>query len=493
MNDHDHPLDPERRLVLLRGFLALGAGSLASCGGGASPAEAASTTPADAVAPAGARPASVAPPTQTVPVTQPSIPVPAWVPSVPGQAVRYTAGGGVLTNNFRDVAAPWMSAYYDTGIVDDYSGAVVFERLGSHGALVFVGGGHAATNSNQVTALTSSPTQLSFVRLSNPTAWSGSMASDQSTQSANSVGASLLPLVDPQWIDATPQVSAERAPPGIHSYAGGVALPSPGALGAYFCPTVPAAGVANLNTPLLTGGGAHTFAVDSASDPAANKWERAGSLPGYSSTGFQGPLLSAYVPTQGRVYYFIGNSGNKVRWFDLASGQHVEGSVNGFVMSDYNTGQVLYVPGRELLLYVCRNRSAQVEVQWMDVSVASPQQSGTAVLGQALDLDPFEVGKTSAWVASFWCPLSQRLNLGGVMVGGAFDAAMYEVEIPSALRSSWPVVRRPITGSANIDWGVWTWQQPMYVPAARAMILFQVANKAAGTADSVIVYRPYGT
>ena len=239
--------------------------------------------------------------------------------------------------------------------------------------------------------------------------------------------------------------------------------------------------------------GAHTFAVDSASDPAANKWERAGSLPGYSSTGFQGPLLSAYVPTQGRVYYFIGNSGNKVRWFDLASGQHVEGSVNGFVMSDYNTGQVLYVPGRELLLYVCRNRSAQVEVQWMDVSVASPQQGGTAVLGQALDLDPFEVGKTSAWVASFWCPLSQRLNLGGVMVGGAFDAAMYEVEIPSALRSSWPVVRRPITGSANIDWGVWTWQQPMYVPAARAMILFQVANKAAGTADSVIVYRPYGT
>ena len=59
---------------------------------------------------------------------------------------------------------------------------------------------------------------------------------------------------------------------------------------------MPAAGVANLNTPLLTGGGAHTFAVDSASDPAANKWERAGSLPGYSSTGFQGPLLSAYVP-----------------------------------------------------------------------------------------------------------------------------------------------------------------------------------------------------
>jgi len=407
--------------------------------------------------------------------------------------VRHIAGGGVLTNNFRDVVAPWMSAYYDTGIVNAYSGAVVFDRLGSHGALVFVGGGHSATNSNQVTALASSPTQLSFLRLSNPTPWSGSRVAEEQVRSANSFNTDLLPLVDPQWIDARADVSGERAPPGIHSYGGGVALPLPGALGAYFCPTVPAAGVGNLNTPLLTGGGAHTFAVNSSDDPAANRWERAGSLPTYSSTGFQGPLLSAYVPTQGRVYYFIGNSGNKVRWYDLARGEHVVGSASGFVMSDYNTGHVIYIPGRELLLYVCRSVSARVEVQWMDVGAENPHLGGTAVLGQALDLDPFAVGKTSAWVASFWCPHSNRLNFGGIMVNGAFDDAMYEVEIPTAVRSTWPVTRRQVTGSADIDWGLWTWQQPMYLPAARAMILFQYANKAAEGVDSVIVYRPYGT
>ena len=79
------------------------------------------------------------------------------------------------------------------------------------------------------------------------------------------------------------------------------------------------------------------------------------------------------------------------------------------------------------------------------------------------------------------------------MVNGAFDDAMYEVEIPTAVRSTWPVTRRQVTGSADIDWGLWTWQQPMYLPAARAMILFQYANKAAEGVDSVIVYRPYGT
>lgn len=422
--------------------------------------------------------------------------LPSWVPATPGQAVKHTVGAGVLTNNFRDVCAPWMSAFYDVATVNDYSGAVPAAKLGSHGALVFMGAGHAGSNTNQVTMLKSTPTQLSFVRLSNPTAWSGSQATDGATQYANST-TDITTLIDPQWLDAIPAVSAERAPPGIHTYTGGVMLDAVGPFGSYFNPFVGAAGTINANTAYATLGAAHTFTISSDSTPAANSWARAGSLPGFSTNGAQGPLVAAYCETQNRVYYAINNLGSSVRWYDVASGQHVVGNSNGFQIGgggDYNAGQLIYVKSRELLLYVMRSPSATVQVQWMDVSSANPQLGGTATLSQTLDLESFAVGKSYAWCWAFWCPDNSRLHVFGVKVGGVFDnTGMYEIAIPATLGSTWNVTRREISGTAGLDFSTYTWQPPQYLPAAKAMVWFPHANRASDGADSVIVYRPYGT
>lgn len=422
--------------------------------------------------------------------------LPSWVPATPGQAVKHTVGAGVLTNNFRDVCAPWMSAFYDVATVNDYSGAVPAAKLGSHGALVFMGAGHAGSNTNQVTMLKSTPTQLSFVRLSNPTAWSGSQATDGATQYANST-TDITTLIDPQWLDAIPAVSAERAPPGIHTYTGGVMLDAVGPFGSYFNPFVGAAGTINANTAYATLGAAHTFTIASDSTPASNSWARAGSLPGFSTSGSQGPLIAAYCDTQNRTYYCVGNFGSAVRWFDHATGQHVVGNSSGFQIGgggDYNAGQLIYVKSRELLLYVMRSPSATVQVQWMDVSGANPQLGGTATLSQTLALESFAVGKSYAWCWGFWCPDNNRLHVFGVKVAGAFDnTGMYEIEIPATLGSTWNVTRREITGSSGLDFSTYTWQPPQYLPAAKAMVWFPHANRASDGADSVFVYRPYGT
>lgn len=442
--------------------------------------------------------------------------LPAWVPA-PGEMAEFVVGGGVLQNNFRDTFVSYSSAYYDVRIISDYSGGVAAPDAGDFGAIVFIGAGHSASNINQVTALIPDQSGLKFVRLSNPTAWFGT-ATDQTNQMANSIN-DITSLVDPDWLDTYP-FDGTYAMPGWHTYDGVVAVPpSKGgaAYGTMVAPWPSHPGYINLNGPLNTPGGSHQFAINSLTDPALNTWSRAANAPFAKGGGWQGPSLAAYVPGQDRVYWSFGGAAN-VRWLDRASSTNVVGSTAVMAPSvdgdaDYNTGRYVYVPGRELILFIRRAYGA-VKISYMDVSVSSPSKGGDATLSQTLPLDPFAGGgKHSNWVCAEWCPDNNRLLIGKVLNGpgdlmagtATLDTgAIYEIEIPAVLTDAWTVTRRSFSGVTSIDWDttvvpgsdvVNSFQPPIYLPKLKCLVMFDRARKASDTpaVDKVLVYRPHGT
>lgn len=426
--------------------------------------------------------------------------VPSWVP-LPGAMARFTVGGGVLQNNFRDVTANYFAAYYDAGIVNDYSGPGYAPDIGNYGAILFYGGGHSATNNGQVLALTPAASGLTFSSLSVPTAWTGSTATDSTNQVNNSYTTNITSQCDTNWGDAYPYDGSYR-PPGIHSYSSNVVIPAANGgatYGTLFSAMVAAGGTSNMTTL----GGSHELAIASVTTPASNVWSRVGASYFGAGTGYQGPLMAAYVPAQDRVYYSIGNSGTNVRWYDRAAGTHNVGASSGMVSgTDYNTGQLIHIPSRSLLLHVERN-IGYVRIRYMSVGVAdtNPSLGGTATLGTALPVDPFATGKTSHWAAAAWCPDNNRLIIGKVLTapgdidaGGAFDqAAVYEIEIPATLTDSWPVTRRVLTGVTDAQWDRTTWQQPVYMPKIKCWVFLQKVQGPAGGPDSILFYRPIGT
>jgi hypothetical protein len=428
--------------------------------------------------------------------------LPSWVPAL-GEMKRVTAGDGTLANNFRDVVAPWFRDYYDTEIINAYSGTAFAPDYGTYGAVISFGGGHSASNNGQVTALVPDRSGLSFVRLSNPTAWTGSTATDNTNRDANSFYLNIASLVDPDWLDAFP-LDGTYSPPGIHSYSSNVVIPKNyggATYGTLFNIGVGAGGTANINTPLNTMGGAHKFSINGTT-PGANSWARSGS-PGFgASSGYQGPLMAALVPEQNRIYYTVSNSGSSIRWYDLNSSTRVNGSNSGMsVASDYNTGQYIYIPSRRLMLYVKR-LSGAVTIDYMDVSVLDPSVGGSASLSQVIPVDPFEIGKVSSWATAAWCSDNHRLIVGktltapgDLLAGGSLDeAAVYEIEIPMDPSTTWPVTRRVTTGVTNIGWQVGSWQQPTYMPHIKCWVLFERAYRAPeGINDSVLIYRPLNT
>ena len=424
--------------------------------------------------------------------------LPSWVPS-PGALAQFTVGGGTLRNNLRDVVAPYMEQYYDTGVVSEYSGTAWSVDLGSYGGLVCYGLGHSAGNSNQVFGLVPDAAGLSFVSLSVPTAWSGSTATDAITRDNNSFSTNITSLVDANWGDAFP-LDGTYAPPGIHSFSSNVIIPKTkggAANGTLFSLLVGGGG--KVNIPTL--GGSHQLAINSATTPASNPWSRVGSTYFGSGTGWQGPTLAAYADEQDRVYWAIGNAGANVRWFDRASGTHNVGSASGMVPgADYNTGNYIYVPARKLVLHVERYAGA-VRIRYMDVNTSSPSLGGTATLSSSIPVDPFAVGKVSFWCCAVWCPDTNRLLIGKTLTapgdlsaGGSLDqGGIYEVQIPMDLTTSWTVTRRSTTGVTNANWDMTSWGPPVYAPALKSWLLFQRALPNGHGNDSVLVYRPVGT
>src|SRR5438552_2296223 len=78
--------------------------------------------------------------------------VPKWVPA-PGEVATLTLKNGKLTNSFISNSSKYYSSFHYAKTVNDYSTSYLNPWFGDYGAIIFFGGGHAATNDNSVSAL----------------------------------------------------------------------------------------------------------------------------------------------------------------------------------------------------------------------------------------------------------------------------------------------------------------------------------------------------
>lgn len=415
--------------------------------------------------------------------------IPSWVSSItPGQLATYTGGGAVLTNHFRDaVDTSLYQAFYSVKIVNDYCGAAKNPYYGAYGATMFFGGGHSATNDNSTIVLEYLSGTMRFKRICNPSNWNypGGVNPRDITNITAGVD------YDATW----GEYIVDGKPVSIHSY-DTLAVVGPadggGAYGTLYSPTKLAGLVQSFQTQA-----AHKLPVTSTSEvPNTLAWSRASTTAGAAAISDAPVGFSAFVPAQRRIY-IVYHSDNlrPVRWLDTQTEQYVIGSGQGFNMSTAVVsggdcyGTLVAVPERNLLLFIHRHSTTgALTVQYMDVSVAQPTYGGTAGLSQSLTLQ-------TPWSTATWCPDNNRLIVAGI----ADDlGAVYEVEIPSTLSSSWTVTRAPLGGGQTIDnnaaGGVANnFNKFEYDRTAKAIVWFPLARRADQGADQVYVYRPRNT
>jgi hypothetical protein len=221
---------------------------------------------------------------------------------------------------------------------------------------------------------------------------------------------------------------------------------------------------------------------DPAVSASARAWSRRTSATG-AIAPFGAPNLTRHVPAQGRIYFVTrgGGAPYRTRWFDLATNTWVTGTGSGFAFAEggVDTGALIHVPERGLLLCMYRSTSGTLVVEWMDVTVDQPTVGGRAVLSSALSVP-------DTWGAATWCGDSGRL-----LVFGVSSSRVYEVAIPTLLSATWPVDSHAVTSLVPPATSVWG-KSMDYNPRTRTVTILP-AGLAYSGADTVQVYRPRGT
>lgn len=398
--------------------------------------------------------------------------LPSWVPAA-GEVVTYTAGGSVLTNNWRAVYDPapvGYDAFYSIHVTD-YSATFLHASWRTHGGMLFWGGGHSATNYNGAVMLTFGASTMYFECVLTPTNWTaddntGNVSGEVNSYAEKS-GSNPLRVANP------------------HSYGCGDVVS-----GKFIVPAHMALGYTNFASIQA----AHELDLsDPSASASARAWVRRTSSTG-SWSPFSAPLLSRYVPAQNRLFIACQGGGSpfSLQWFDLGSNTWVTGSGTGFSYAECDTstgdpitGALVHVPSRDLL--ICAFADAGViRVQYMNVAsgVSQPTLGGEATLGTSLSVGP-------EWAAMCWCSDSNRLLVFGV--SGNTDK-VYEIEIPSTLSNTWTVTNHTLAGGATIVpksktvWG----KSVDYNPSTKCVVLFQNGLVDTGN-DVVTVYRPRNT
>jgi hypothetical protein len=420
----------------------------------------------------------------------PPVDIPDWVASIPrGEVATYTAGGSVLTNNFRSVVSPLYDQFYAVKIVNDYAGAIANPWYGQYGAkLLSPGGGHSATNDNSTIALEYSKTSLTFRRICDPSpwAWSGIGTRDISTDSASSTHSDL----------AWGEYKIDGKPWSIHSY-GLLCVQGPEAGGASNGTLWVPAKTGALMSALYTQSAHRLPLTSSTAASDSTVWQRGSAT---TATISGAPVaVAAFVPAQRRIYLTYHNDpAGMLRWLDTETGAYVVGSGTGFGVSQFVVpggdcyATMIAVPERNLLLLIGRNTSTgNLVVQYMDVAagVSQPTLGGTATLSSTLALE-------TPWSSATWCPDNNRL----LIIGVSGDlGAVQEIEIPATLSNTWTVTRAPLgagqtlsntqaSGAAANIFGKWSYDR-----RARAVVYYPLARRTDQGADQVFVYRPRNT
>ncbi len=391
---------------------------------------------------------------------------------------------GRLTNSFISQCAPYFAPYYFAKIVNDYSGSFLNPYFGSHGAVLFFGGGHAATNDNTLAALIVGPDTCSFRRLVDPSPLFGSDNSN-ATLAANTLnsGTTFVNMTYAEYL-------IDGKPASPHSYScGDVIGPAHGgaANGTFMRVLNSAAG---FNGSV---GAEAAHRVDFATTSGPYQWQRVTDNhgfhggPGGRASNLAPPNWTAWVPGQNRIYIESRAAGGiqRLSWFDRTTSTWVTGTgqlrLNDAEMGDVS-GAMFHVAERNLLIFAdCK--SGVLRLQYLDTTQNQPSWIGAVTLSQPVALEQW-------FNTACWCEDNQRILVGELR---GDNQAIFEVEIPSNLRQPWTATRAPFGAGQSIPWAVnSSYKKWTYNPRVKAVIYFPRADFN-GANDVVYVYRPRNT
>ena len=422
----------DRRQFLQSALTGAGAVALSACGGGT--ADSASAAPA-------------------------LEPVPSLVPASGGDIKAVATANTFLSQNGN--LAGWEYAF--SKIVDDFSGGVFNPYWGLMGAMVFHGGGHAATFDNSVVILDFN--DLTFKRLSTPT---------PSNNGANWISTTGLPQnVDPAF-NTTYCEYGDGQPGAGHTYDTLAILP-PADGGAPCGSLIRVSSYAvHVNMSRNTGW-AHRFDFQSTA-MRDGKWAR-WSVNGPSSYLNAG-ACSAYDSRRKRFWWTAGLSSlpPMIRYLDATTQQQLEipysskaqaapGASPDSVTMRYDTVRDILVltctVGDKLVLAYLR--CAAPELGWFvpPLSASIPASSGAS---HPFDYVP-EAGKF-------------------VLLTGADNSAVYDIVPQPDPSLTWTVTRRPLAG-VSIPTAYVAGKRWSYAPAVKAFVWM------ASSSSGVIAYRPF--
>jgi hypothetical protein len=407
-------------------------------------------------------------------------PMPTWLPAAGEIAVLTNTNGG-LSNHFIDtVDTALYSTAYAKEIVNAYSGQFKCRDWGLYGGSLIRAGGHSSTNYNALIMLEYGYTSITFVVVMPPTDYFG-------VQAQNDID-DVSALID--WAHC--ENTQDGKLPGVHSYANGdvVGPEWGGATGGTYYETISVApakiGIPPGGTDLYSS--PHKLDLGaSTDDPTTRAWARVGTNtvgPQNSST-WNGPVLSAFVGSQMRIYQVATVTAN-LKWFDMTAQTYNTGSASNFLQSATNghTGAMFWAEAPDLL--VCMQViSGAFVVQY--AACTSDPVIHTATLDTSLSMP-------DGWSCACWVKDINRIVFVGV-VGD--DTHAYEIEIPADPTNDWIVTARafgtgqtfaPTDGTLGyFDSGKkWSYDEKI-----KAIVYYP---KAAGSGDdTVYVYKPVGT
>lgn len=448
------PEQPERRRLIRQAWAAAVALGGAGCGGGG-----ASANGDERPAPA---PPPPAPPT-----------LPSWVPE-PGRLSLLSAA-----NDWASIdPCPDNRCGYRLGsgpewnkVIDDYSGGIVNPHWGPLGALMFHGGGHAATNDNSVALLDFN--DLRFKRVADPSLDASGLRPQDGP---------LYPGYDREFGEYV----ADRKPGSAHTYDALAVLP-PELAGAPFGALVrPFATAIHVNLSAGTTW-AHLLAlhrrdVETAEARARNAWSRWSVDAGQGFNGAGG--CCAFDPVRQRIWWtgVPSQQPGRIAYLDCVSRRQLSVAYTGRNAVFHVSLPIMrHLAGPDLLLSIGpvpdRDR-VQAHVLRPD----APQGGWQPVVFD--HAPPVGLGATP-WA---YVPELRRI----VLFTRADPEAMYEIAVPADPAATWPVVRRPfqagarLEGAANVVGKRFDW-----APALRCVVYKPLAQSPSGA--QFYAYRPWGT
>lgn len=373
----------------------------------------------------------------------------------PGNACGYRVGSGPEWNK----------------VIDDYSGGVYNPHWGALGALMFHGGGHAATNDNSVAVLDFN--DLRFKRVADPSLdLTGIKPAD----------GPLYPGYDRTYGEYV----SDRKPGAAHTY-DALAVVPPAVAGAPFGGLVrPFATAIHVN--LSSGSSwAHLLALHSrdvaaAEGRARNQWTRWSNNAGQSFGGAGG--CSAYDPVRKRIWWtgVPSQQPGRINYLDCVSRQQMSVRYAGMNAVFHVSLPIMrYLPGADVLL----SMGPRPDRSTVNAYFLRPDSPAAGWFSVVFDKPPPVGLGATPWA---YVPQLRRV----VLFTRADPEAVYEISVPTDPTDTWPVTRRLFQPAATLESSASIVGKRFDWSAALGCIIYKPLASAPSLSQ-FYAYRPYDT